>query len=135
MSEPTVQTAQTALTLDRAYAAHQQWKTRLQESIAARATLDIATIKRDDCCELGQWLYSDGRKLFGSKPQFMRLLAKHTNFHLVTGVVAKIINAKEYEEATALLQDFSLFSTASADVCVAIGELKVAVASDSGRGQ
>jgi hypothetical protein len=123
--------AQTALTLDRAYTAHQQWKTRLQESVTTRATLDIATIKRDDCCELGQWLYSDARRLYGTKPQFKRLLAKHTNFHLVTGVVAKIINAKQYDEATAMLQDFSLFSTASADVCVAIGELKVAVANDS----
>jgi hypothetical protein len=48
----------------------------------------------------------------------------------VTGVVAKIINERQFEEATAMLRDFSLFSTASADVCVAISELKVSVAGD-----
>jgi hypothetical protein len=124
------QISETTLTLDRAHAAHQLWKVRLQESVSARTTLDIATIKRDDCCELGKWLYSDGHKQYGHKPQFKRLLAKHTNFHLVTGVVAKIINEKHFDEATAMLRDFSLFSTASADVCVAISELKVSVESD-----
>ncbi len=54
-----------------------------------------------------------------------------TNFHLVTGVVAKIIHEKQFDEATAMLRDFSLFSTASADVCVAISALKVSVASSN----
>ena len=124
------QISETTLTLDRAYAAHQQWKVKLQESVTAHATLDTTTIKRDDRCELGQWLYSDARSMYGHMPQFKRLLAKHTNFHLVTGVVAKIINERQFEEATAMLRDFSLFSTASADVCVAISKLKVSVAGD-----
>jgi hypothetical protein len=123
--------SETVLTLDRAHAAHLQWKVKLQDSITAHATLDIATIKRDDCCELGKWLYSDARRLYGNKPQFKRLLAKHTSFHLVTGVVAKIINDKQFDEATAMLRDFSLFSTASADVCVAISELKLSVGLDA----
>jgi hypothetical protein len=126
--------ADATLTLDKAYNAHQQWKVRLQESVSSHATLDVATIKRDDCCDLGKWLYSDARRLYGSKPQFKRLLAKHTSFHLITGVVAKIINAKQFDEATALLQDYSIFATSSADVCVAISELKVAVQSDTSEG-
>lgn len=120
--------AQTSLTLDRAYAAHQQWKVKLQDSIAARATLDTATIRRDDCCELGIWLHSDARRAYGHKPEFKSLLAKHSSFHLVAGVVAGIINTKQFDEATAMLQDFSLFSTASADVCMAIMALKSAAA-------
>jgi hypothetical protein len=122
--------SETSLTLDRASAAHQHWKVRLQDSITAGATLDIATIKRDDCCELGRWLGSDAQRLYGSKPQFKRLLTKHTSFHLVAGVVAKIINERKFDEATAMLRDFSLFSTASADVCVAISELKISVQND-----
>ncbi len=115
---------ETSLTLDRAYAAHQHWKVRLQESVSARATLDVATIRRDDCCELGKWLHSDARSAYGHKPEFKSLLAKHANFHLVASVVAGIINTKQYDEATAMLQDYSLFSTASADVCMAIMALK-----------
>jgi hypothetical protein len=102
-------------------------KTVTDLTAATTLTLDIATIKRDDCCELGQWLYSDACRLYGSKPQFKILLAKHTNFHLVTGVVAKIINAKQFDEATAMLRDFSLFSSASIDVCMAISALRLAV--------
>jgi methyl-accepting chemotaxis protein len=120
--------ADTTLTLDRAYAAHQQWKIKLQDSVAARTVLDVATIRRDDCCELGKWLHSDGRSAYGHKPEFKNLLAKHASFHLVASVVAGIINTKKYDEATAMLQDFSLFSTASADVGVAIMALKRAAA-------
>jgi methyl-accepting chemotaxis protein len=115
---------ETALTLERAFAAHQQWKVKLQESVAARAELDVATIRRDDCCELGKWLHSDARTHYGHKPEFKNLLAKHASFHLVASVVAGIINTKKYEEATAMLQDYSLFSTASADVGMAIMALK-----------
>ena len=115
---------ETTLTLDRAYAAHQQWKARLQESVSARATLDVSTIRRDDCCELGKWLHSNGRSTYGHKPEFKNLLTKHASFHLVAGVVAGIINTKQYEEATTMLQDYSLFSTASADVGMAIMALK-----------
>lgn len=115
---------ETSLTLERAYAAHQQWKVRLQESVNAHSELDVATIRRDDCCELGKWLHSDGGSAYGHKPEFKSLLAKHASFHLVASVVAGIINTRQYDEATAMLQEFSLFSTASADVGMAIMALK-----------
>jgi methyl-accepting chemotaxis protein len=120
--------AETALTLDRAFAAHQLWKLKLQESVTARATLDVQTIRRDNCCELGKWLHTDARRNYGHTPEFKSLLAKHASFHLVASVVAGIINTKQYHEATAMLQDYSLFSTASADVGVAIMALKRAAA-------
>jgi methyl-accepting chemotaxis protein len=120
---------ETALTLERAFAAHQQWKAKLQESVTARTTLDVSTIRRDDCCELGKWLHTDARASYGHKPEFKNLLAKHASFHLVASVVAGIINTKQYEEAAAMLQDYSLFSTASADVGMAIMALKKASAS------
>jgi methyl-accepting chemotaxis protein len=120
---------ETTLTLERAFAAHQQWKAKLQESVSARATLDVSTIRRDDCCELGKWLHSDARVNYGHKPEFKSLLAKHASFHLVASVVAGIINTKQYDEATAMLQDYSLFSTASADVGMAIMALKRVAAS------
>jgi methyl-accepting chemotaxis protein len=115
---------ETALTLERAFAAHQQWKVKLQESVNARATLDVSTIRRDDCCELGKWLHTDARASYGHKPEFKNLLAKHAGFHLVASVVAGIINTKQYDEAAAMLQDYSLFSTASTEVGMAIMALK-----------
>jgi hypothetical protein len=115
---------ETALTLDRAFAAHQQWKVRLQDSVTSGTALDVATIRRDDCCELGKWLHSSGRSLYGGRPEFSKLVSKHASFHLVASVVAAIINAREYDDAVSVLQDSSHFAIASTEVGMAIMALK-----------
>jgi hypothetical protein len=121
----TVQEA--SLTLERAFAAHQEWKARLKQSVLSGETLDVSTIRRDDCCALGQWLHGEGHALYGTRPEFCKLVYKHGGFHLVASVVAGIINAGKHEEAIEMLQDFSHFSTASAEVGIAIMALKNAL--------
>jgi hypothetical protein len=126
--------AETALTLERAFAAHQQWKVKLQDSVTSGTTLDVATIRRDDCCEFGKWLHSAGRSLYGGKPEFSKLINKHASFHLVASVVAGIINAREYDEAVSILQDSSHFAIASTEVGMAIMALKKVVSSQAAPG-
>ena len=125
---------ETALTLDRAFAAHQQWKVKLQDSVTSGTSLDVATIRRDDCCELGKWLHSTGRDLYGGKPEFSKLINKHASFHLVASVVAGIINARQYDEAVSILQDSSHFTIASTEVGMAIMALKKVVNSQAAPG-
>jgi hypothetical protein len=115
---------ETSLTLERAFEAHQQWKARLKQSVISGESLDVPTIRRDDCCALGQWLHGEGYTRYGTRPEFSKLLYKHSGFHLVASVVAGIINAGQHEEAMEMLQDFSHFSTASAEVGIAIMALK-----------
>ena len=119
---------ETSLTLERAFAAHQQWKQRLQDSVSSGSALDVATIRRDDCCELGKWLHTTGRSLYGGRPEFSTLISKHARFHLVAGVVAGIINSREYDEAVSVLQDSSHFAIASTEVGMAIMALKKVLA-------
>jgi methyl-accepting chemotaxis protein len=124
----------TSLTLERAFTAHQQWKARLQESVASGTPLDVALIRRDDCCELGKWLHSTGRSQYGGVPEFSKLVSKHASFQLVASVVANIINAREYDEAVSVLQDSSHFAIASTEVSMAIMSLKKVVSSAAAAG-
>lgn len=120
-----------AVTLDSALYAHQQWKVKLREAVQSGEQLDIETIRRDDCCDLGKWLHSEGRTHFGHSPEFVKLLATHYDFHLITSVVARIINSKDYDQAKAMLEGSSQFASASADVAMAIMRLKAAIAAIS----
>lgn len=115
------------VTLDNALYAHQRWKVKLKEAVESGEQLDVEKIRRDDCCDLGKWLHSDGRAKYGHTPEFIKLFDTHEEFHLITSVVAMIINVKEYKRAKAMLEGSSQFSSASTDVALAIFRLKSAV--------
>jgi len=119
----------TGITLDHAFSAHRSWKDKLLAAVESGEVLDVATIKRDDCCDLGRWLHSEGGKLYGTKPQFIKLMETHTEFHAVTGVVAGIVNSKDHETAKALIGRSSQFASASMNVGMAILVFKKAVES------
>jgi hypothetical protein len=118
----------THLTLDKAQAAHADWKRRLQSAAKNGVALDVETIGRDDCCDLGQWLYSNGQRLYGHLPEFQRLIGKHSEFHAITGMVASFINENSASDADSMLGGSTQFSYASMDVVLAIQDLKKAVA-------
>jgi len=120
--------ASSAATLQSAHGWHQQWKDRLLEAVSSGATIDTSAITRDDCCELGQWLHSDGQRLFWGQPEFQNLLIHHREFHLLTGAVAEIINAKQFALAQAYLSNETQLAHASREVDNAISQLEVAVA-------
>lgn len=112
------------ITLDRALASHSEWKRRLQKAVETSELLDVETIKRDDCCDLGKWVYSSGRTHYGHFPEFQTLLEKHKEFHAITGIVAGIVNDNHAETAKSMLGGSSQFSYASMEVIVAINALK-----------
>ena len=112
------------MNLDDAISAHAQWKTKFRMAITKRETMDAATIGKDNCCELGKWLYGEGRGLHSSKPQFVALLEKHKAFHGEAGKVAAVINAKKFEEAEKMISGASPFGVASNEVGMAISSLK-----------
>lgn len=121
--------SKTNITLDNAFRVHNEWKSRLKAAVSSGEPLDVATIKKDDCCELGQWLHAEGKRAYGHRPEFTRLLDKHQEFHTVASIVATIINKKDVAGAEAMLQGSSQFSSASTEVLMAIMQLKAAVTS------
>ncbi len=106
---------------------HQQWKDRLRYAIAERECLDPVVIRRDDCCDLGKWLYSDGYKSYWGKPEFQDLLMHHREFHMLAGAISEIINDKQYDLATAYLSNDTQFAHASNEVSQAIRRLETAM--------
>lgn len=90
----------------RAIRAHQLWKKRLVQVMngAGDELFDIATVRRDDCCELGRWLHGDGSRQHGQVDTFRRLLLTHQAFHeaaadvLQTCACGDIAKAREMVE-------------------------------------
>jgi methyl-accepting chemotaxis protein len=116
------------MNLDNAIAAHVQWKTKFRVAITAQQTLDAATIGKDNCCELGQWLHGAGRGTYGSRPEFVSLLEKHKSFHKEAGLVATAINGKKFDQASSMIEVGTPFTAASNAVGVAVNALKRAIA-------
>ncbi len=113
----------TQVRLDNAIRAHADWKIKLRGAIQHKETLDAETIRRDDCCELGKWLYGKGRSQYGGRPLFTHLVEEHRHFHEEAGKVAQTINRRAYEQAAQQIAVGSPFIEASQRVGQAIVQL------------
>ncbi len=119
--------ARSATTLHSAHQWHQQWKDRLLAAVNSGASVDTSCIGRDDCCDLGKWLYTDGQRQFWGKPEFQDLLIHHREFHMLAGAVAEVINDRQYSLAQAYLSSDTQLAHASREVENAICRLESAV--------
>jgi hypothetical protein len=115
---------ESTLKLDNAILAHHVWKNKLRAAIASKSQLDAAAFGRDDCCEIGQWLYGEGGALYGAKPQFTTLVEKHKSFHVEAEKIATQINAANYAQAARMTNSGTPFATASLAVAQAVNALK-----------
>lgn len=107
--------------------AHSEWivKFRIALSQAQEHNaeqIDVHTIAKDDCCEFGKWLYGEGKVKYGFLPSYRTCLDKHAAFHVEAGNIASVINAKQYTEAEAMLEN--TFSFMSDEVGVALKQLQ-----------
>ena len=114
--------------LDKAIAAHAEWKMKFRTAIMQKTQMDAKTITRDDCCMLGKWLHGEGASALGGNPRFTVCKQKHAEFHRQAGKVASVINAGKYDEAEAMLASGSPYGAASNEVGTAIISLKRDVA-------
>lgn len=127
MNKPNQGTASSENALKYARHWHEQWNEKLREAVKTKESVDPSVIERDDCCELGKWLYAVDNRRYGSKPEFQNLLLNHREFHLLAGAVAQVINAKQYELAEAYLSEDTQLARSSREVDAAIGLLQAAV--------
>ena len=115
------------LDFDAAIKAHQQWRIRLRNAILKGEKLDVATIRRDDCCAVGKWIYGAGGRQWGNLPLFPTLVEQHKKFHQETGHIAELVNAGKMDEANRLLQGESAFIRAGRAVVDTLQKLKAMV--------
>lgn len=110
--------------LDNAVAKHSEWKTKFRVAIAKQETMDAATISKDNCCDLGKWLHSEGKSQFGHLTSHVECVQKHAVFHKEAGKVAAEINAKKFAQAEAMIVSGTPYAKISMEVGVAISRLK-----------
>ena len=118
--------------LGNAIAAHNEWKAMFRLAIARLEILDAAIISADNCCELGQWLYGEGKALFGKLPSHTHCVSTHKIFHREAGTIADAINAKKFVAAGGMLSAQAAFSSASEALAEAVRQLKKEAASSPG---
>jgi methyl-accepting chemotaxis protein len=112
------------MNLDDAIAKHAEWKLKFRSAISKQETMDVDTIAKDNCCELGKWLYGEGKSKFGHLASYSACVTKHAAFHIEAAKVAKAINSKKFQEAEAMISSGSTYSAASSAVGTAIMALK-----------
>jgi hypothetical protein len=112
------------MNLDEAIQKHAEWKVKFRSAILKKEQMDVATISKDNCCQLGQWLYGDGKARYGTKPEFTALLERHKAFHSEAGKVARLINAGQYDQAEKELANGTPYSQTSSAVGTSIIQLK-----------
>lgn len=103
---------------------HRQWKVKLRDAIETQATVDTATLSRDDCCPLGKWVYGAGGQRFGHQPNFSQLVERHKTFHRAAGQVGEMVNQKRYLEAEQAVAPGTPFATATREVVQVLSAAK-----------
>lgn len=110
--------------LDKAMETHGNWKIKFRHAINIGEALDASMMAKDNCCELGKWLYSEGLSKYGGKPEFQTLIDTHKAFHIQAGQIALLINENKFSEAEGALENDTPYSKASLEVGKAIFRLK-----------
>jgi methyl-accepting chemotaxis protein len=102
---------------------HAQWKTKLRAAIIKQEQLDVDTISKDNCCDLGKWLHGDAKSQYGQLISHTTCIKSHAEFHIEAGKVALAINDKKYSEAENMI-DTGPYAQASNNIGAAIMRLK-----------
>ncbi len=111
--------------LDQALAAHTHWKSRLRAFLAdGSEKLDAALVRRDDRCDLGQWLHGVARR-HGDEPAIRSLVAEHAQFHAAVAEIVELATSGRRDLATArLAEEDGAFARATMGIVRAITVLK-----------
>jgi methyl-accepting chemotaxis protein len=115
------------INLDSAIKAHVDWRTKLRTAANTNASLDAGAAGRDNCCEMGKWIYGAGGSTFGTRPTFIELISAHKRFHEEAAKVARVINVGNGAKAEIMLESGTGFSMASNEVGRLIVKLKAEI--------
>ena len=112
--------------------AHHQWRITLRNAIGRKQQVDADRLRRDDCCQLGEWLHGPGGHRWSHVPSFTQLVGKHKVFHQEAGKIADAINQQKHAEAEGMLDSSKPFGRAGQDVIAAIRDLRDALLHQDG---
>ena len=107
-----------------AVTAHTGWKLRVARYLSCPdGTLQAAAARQDNRCELGRWLYGEGRS-FQLLAEYQRLLAVHTRLHESAGELVHRANLGEPVSKERSMNEGSPFGIATKELVGALERLK-----------
>jgi purine-binding chemotaxis protein CheW len=108
-------TSAAARQVEQAIRAHLQWKVRMKTAIACgKLGVPVQTIRADDACPFGRWLYGEGLQSDAVGGERIALVKKlHKRFHQATANVAELALAGRRTEAERALAEGGSFAAAS----------------------
>lgn len=83
--------------------AHLQWLAEFRGMAFTATYVDSATIGRDDCCTLGQWIHGEGQVRHAFDEAYVTLRHLHRCFHAEAGRIANLINRGRNDAAVAAI--------------------------------
>ena len=104
--------------IDKAIGAHGLWKTRLRDAISNGHTdAKVDTVRRDDVCEFGRWLYSDTvARGFKTSGEYEDIRKSHAAFHQAAADVLEAVLNGRKDDATAIMSTRGAFSRISSQL-------------------
>ena len=100
---------------------HAQWKAKFKQAIDNKEQLDVALIAKDNCCDLGKWLYDpQSVSQYSQLASYQACITIHADFHQQAASIAALINEGQYEEANKQLIHSSQYAKLSNAVSASI---------------
>ena len=106
--------------INRAIAAHAQWKTRLRQAIeSGKSEWTADSVRPDNLCEFGKWLCSSSSAETTTE-RWKTIKALHTEFHKEAARILALALTGRKAEAAAAVALGSHFSKTSADLTLTL---------------
>lgn len=101
---PTPKLSNKAFSFSDAINAHAHWKVRLIDYIKGKSDekLDVATVSRDDKCDMGCWLHGPA-KIHSNLNEYKQLVSTHADFHKSVGKIVQASQQGHTDEAMKML--------------------------------
>lgn len=110
--------------IQKAIGAHGMWKVRLQATIdSGKTEMPIETIRVDNQCEFGKWLYGAGLTVQEkSSPHYAKVKELHSLFHKAAARVAALAVSGKEAEAQKMINTGGTYAETSAKLTGAMME-------------
>ena len=103
---------------------HASWKSKMRRFLNGEMAMSEAEAVSHHDCELGKWLYSDGKAHFGSIPEFRELEGIHAKMH---GYVRNIITKKNAGDVSGAEAQYKDLETSSGRIIQLLDNLNTKV--------
>ena len=111
--------------IDNAISAHCKWVMRLLAAIETGGSeFDPKTVKTDNNCEFGKWMYGELAAEIGASPIFTEIKTFHAKFHQAAAAILELALQGRKDEAVVLLRSGGDFKNAQDALIRKLKELR-----------